>query len=138
MRAESTLQPRQSVSQHGHTQSVSHGDDGLLLDSRVSRLIGEHDSQVGPPVSPLFACTALGTERHHQNFYWLLRPKHFRNTIIESVVTGMCEEFFWMLYHGYGRDSPRQQLEECLEGITGRQLASKPAKRADFVTALTC
>lgn len=35
----------------------------------------------------------------------------------------------WMFYHGYSRDSPSQQVEEGLEGIAGRELACKPAKR---------
>lgn len=58
----------QSVSQSDgvSTERVSRGDDGLLLDGRISRLIGEHDGQMGPPVSPFLISTALGTERHYQ------------------------------------------------------------------------
>lgn len=44
------------------TQSVSHGDHGLLLHLGNSSLVGEHSSQVGPPVSILVVPAALGTE----------------------------------------------------------------------------
>lgn len=44
------------------TQSVSHGDHGLLLHLGDSGLVGEHSGQVGPPVSILVIYAALGTE----------------------------------------------------------------------------
>lgn len=41
------------------TQSVSHGDDGSVVQLRVSNLVGQQHSQVRPPVSPRAISTAL-------------------------------------------------------------------------------
>lgn len=42
----------------------------------------------------------------------------------------VCEEFVvWVLHRGYCRDSPRQQLEDGLQGIAGHQLTGEPAGR---------
>lgn len=107
---------RQSVGECARTESVSHGDDGPLLDDGISCLIGEHHSQMWPPVSPFFTSAALGGKHHDQNSFF-----------IKSRVL-----MFWLFYRGHSGDSPRQQLEDGLEGIAGRQLACEPARRALF------
>lgn len=49
------------------TQSVSHGDNGSVVQLHVSNLVRQHHSQVGPPVSPCGISAALeGDERRGQ------------------------------------------------------------------------
>lgn len=103
--AETTLN-NLSVSLSVGTQSIAHGDDGLLLDMRDSGLVGEHHGQMGPPVSPFLISTALRAEHCCKNSY-------LRRVMSQVFVLRM-------LYRGHHRDSPRQQLEDGLQGITGR------------------
>lgn len=83
---------------HLCTECVPHGDDGLLLDGRVSRLVGEHDGQMGPPVGQLFISTALDTDTHCQNSYWRTRytPTHaIWSTMSDPGTIGLFESLKW-------------------------------------------